>query len=221
MFKTLQRRLTQVGAVVGTGLLAVALANPAQAATGVTPDPAPAKATTAAVPYEAVGVDTARALSLAEIKSRGLTEYVDLDSYRSTKPVRSNGGGAAPTARNGFAAAPEAASGCWSHDFRSSGTDQLYGTGHADWCGNGTAITYATSTCSGDEASWIPTYKYLSCAVTPGFGVGFNVYDVAAKWDLCALFVPIWGNCTSHGRPTSHYRYGPNGEVWLMSQTPA
>ncbi|MFF4656466.1 hypothetical protein [Streptomyces sp. NPDC001381] len=213
------RLVAKAGTLISAALLSVSMAAPAaQAATGSDPDLKTAEATAVSWKNEAGGTETIRALTPAEVTARGLAKYVNLSRYEITKPHKS--AGAAPAVRtNSKEAAVAAAYGCWSHDTRSVGTDQLYGTGHTDWCGNGSAITYTSSSCSGYDAPWIPSYKYLSCTANPSYGVGFNVYDVRYNWDLCPLYVPLWDSCTTHSRPLTHLRFGAGGSYWVMSQS--
>ncbi|MGW0697907.1 hypothetical protein ACWD0A_00875 [Streptomyces sp. NPDC002867] len=222
MAKQHQRRVVKAGTLISAALLTASMAAPAaQAATGPDPDLQTAEAAAVSWKNAAGGTEMIRALPPAEVKARGLAEYVNLSRYEITKPHKSVSAlypsAAGANSKNGLAAA--AASGCWSHDTRSVGTDQLHGTGHTDWCGNGSAITYASSSCSGYDAPWIPTYKYLSCTASPSYGLGFNVYDVRYNWDLCPLYVPLWDSCTTHSRPLTHLRFGAGGSYWVISQS--
>ncbi|MFF7736591.1 hypothetical protein [Streptomyces sp. NPDC007984] len=222
MEQLFRRRTQRLGiglaAAVGAALVSVAVAGPASASESGTAGPTVAARSGSSEASHPSG--TVRPLTLAEVTSRGLTRFVDTENYHAAKPqLRTSGAESATRTEN--AAASASASGCWSHDFKSHTVDQLHGTGHVDWCGNGTGVTYASSSCSGYEAPWMPTYQYLSCATSPAYGVGYNVYDLRVNWDLCGIYVPLWGACTTHARPMSHYRYDANGGVHLIAQTGA
>jgi hypothetical protein len=83
-------------------------------------------------------------------------------------------------------------------------------------CGDGEGITYATSGCFGYSNPWIPSYAYLGCNNIPSYGVGFNAYNVETHFDLCPVWVPIWGTCVAHDYSWGSYRYYGNGDVYFV-----
>ncbi|MFE3662848.1 hypothetical protein ACFXOR_07725 [Streptomyces sp. NPDC059164] len=176
----------------------------------------------------------ARALSLAEVKARGLEKYVDVTKYTMRPPTLNES--ASDTTRSAGSDAPEPvkqskskpgdattlATGCWEHWF-GYGTSALWGRSEVSWCGDGTWVTYSGSFCYGDNNAY-PTYKYLGCSHATDFGSlpngqRWNVYDVWSKWDLCVIWVPVWGSCTTHDRPWAKYRYSGGGGIWRLGGT--
>ncbi len=165
---------------------------------------------------------SARALTAAEIKARGLDKYIDMSTQAVTTPtlVRSgaSGGKATPSGtanavqRTGAKASPMA-SGCWSYWFgygTFSGL-QLWGKTDVTWCGDGTWVTYSTSNCYG--YSNYPTYAYLGCSNYPNYGSGWNLYQVKTQWTLCPAWVPVWGSCAYTTYPWEQYQFLGSGAV--------
>lgn len=185
-----------------TVVAGLALAAPAQAA------PSPADA---AIEGGRVTV-SARALTASEIRAKGLDRYVDMSKVREITPRVEERPGAVTPARKSASRAGVTAVGCWTSWF-SYGTSQLYGRTDVNWCGDGTAVTYANSACSGYSSPWVPTYAYLSCVNYPNYGVGWNLYDVRTTYDLCPVYVPGWGSCVQHAYPWLQYQFLANGRV--------
>ncbi|MEU9649963.1 hypothetical protein AB0E00_13695 [Streptomyces sp. NPDC048110] len=131
----------------------------------------------------------ARALTLEEVKAKGLGRYVDAANYEEVAPERHDGNtlSAPPTPHKrpdtGSGAAPLATT-CWEFWF-GHGIDELYGKTDVTWCGDGGLnwVNYSAAVCWGDDADWALTYKYLGCELAEDFGHPkadeyWNVYDV-------------------------------------------
>jgi hypothetical protein len=204
--------------------LAVALAAPATAtdSNGTGQGTAISQAQWAA---QATAGSASRALTLDEIRARGLERFVDTAKIAAGEARQA----AAPTAsaapdptvkRADSKTAGTLASGCWNWWFR-YGTSHRYGQTDVTWRGDGTWVTYSTSTCWGYNSAY-PTYKYLGCTLSTAYGHPYpnehwNVYDVWTLWNLCVVWVPVWGSCATHDYPKLKYRFGGGGGVWPMS----
>ena len=159
---------------------------------------------------------SARALTAAEIRARGLDKYIDMSKQAVTTPAVASGGAAVGSTtavqRHSGTASP-LASGCWSTWFgygTFSGL-QLWGKTDVTWCGDGTWVTYSTSNCYGYTN--YPTYQYLGCSNYPNYGSGWNLYQVKTQWTLCYVWVPVWGSCVAADYPWEQYQYLGNGNI--------
>ncbi|WP_194894752.1 hypothetical protein [Catenulispora pinisilvae] len=183
-----------------------------------------APAAPAAPQMTVVATSSAHSLTLDEVKAMGLEKYVDTSHYK-TSPAPTGqitislpGATTAPAKavrRPASDGASPQASGCWSNHEYIKYTAALwphpYIEGYADvtWCGGGTWITYANSTCGGD-ANW-PSYQYESCNIHADYGAGWNVYNVDTHWDLCTDVLLTVGNCVIHKNPEMAYQYNGDG----------
>jgi hypothetical protein len=157
-----------------------------------------------------------RALTAAEARARGLDEHIDMSRYRVTAPaIADSAGGAqrtAPRREDGSRTAGTAATACWSHWY-SHGTNLLYGRTDVSWCGDGQWVRYATNRCWGYANPAVPTYRYLRCQTDPQYGVGWNVYEVWSRWELCPGWQPLTGQCWVHDDPRQEWQYQGDGGV--------
>jgi hypothetical protein len=164
----------------------------------------------------------ARALSVEEVRERGLDKYVDLSRYKATAPrlVRDGKGAALQTESRAAGDGTTQATGCWSAWFGSGvfeGVFTLYGRTDVNWCGDGTWVTHKSSGCSGVDGGY-PTYEYLGCDNREEYGVGWNVYEVWSQWHLCIAWVPTWPQaCASNQDPWQEYQFWGDGAFNLLA----
>ncbi|MEU3896281.1 hypothetical protein [Streptomyces sp. NPDC045251] len=170
--------------------------------------------------------NSARALSLKEVKAKKLAKYVDTDNYkmvapRIVPPTQRSAPPAPEERADSQSAVTPLASTCWEHWF-GHGVDKLIGRTDVTWCGDGGKkwVNYSAAYCWGDDS--LITYKYLGCQVAEDYGHPkadeyWNIYDVWSQWDLCTVWVPAWGSCVTHDRPQHKYRYGAAGGIWQLS----
>lgn len=168
------------------------------------------------------GTNEARALSLREVKERGLARYVDAERYTETTPkLFTDTSRASSPAEQREGRTSELATTCWEHWY-SYGTSALRGQTDVTWCGDGTWVRYSASGCWGEE-HW-PTYQYLGCTVIDDYGHPrpdeyWNIYNVWTQWDLCPAWVPVWAECSWHDRPWGKYQYQGDGDIVRLGGT--
>ncbi|WP_200258759.1 hypothetical protein [Streptomyces sp. HSG2] len=171
-----------------------------------------------------------RALSLEEVRNRGLGKYVDAGRYEAKEP-RVIDGATARTAAPEPQKAPEGtalplATTCWEASYWAGikdGVMTLYGTTDVTWCGDGGKqwVNYSANGCWGDD-KW-PTYRYQGCKTIDDYGHPkpdeyWNVYDVWSQYDLCPIWVTNFGGCFMTDRPQNKYRFGADGGIYLISR---
>lgn len=180
------------------------------------PAASPTPQSRAADPIEPKG----RALTAAEIRRKGLSQYVDLSNLRETPPRivdasrnRSTADVLAPVKRPSKSSNRTYASGCW-YLQTGYGAPNLGGTADHTWCGDGNRVTYTSASCTGGSSG--PTYRYEGCQTVESYGVNWNVWDVTDRWHFCTQYNPQTGACASRIHPWQKNRYSANGQVWLL-----
>jgi hypothetical protein len=163
----------------------------------------------------------ARALSIEEVRERGLDKYVDLSRYQATPPRLLSEGEMAELQAESSAAGDGTAqaTGCWAWWFGYGvfdGPFTLYGRTDVSWCGDGAWVTHTSSGCWGKDGGY-PTYEYLGCDNREEYGVGWNVFEVWSQWHLCSAWVPPWPGCVSNQDPWQEWQFGGGGGVAQIS----
>jgi hypothetical protein len=166
---------------------------------------APAPPPSADGPAPDATVVLVRALTSAEIQSRGLTQFLQAGATGQLAP----GTAAAATPKSAAAS-----SGCWTASVKQPGWLGMNGYGSEDWCGSGGWITYAARACWGSDG-WYPTYNYLGCSMSAFYGKGWNVADTQYNWDMCIAW---WGGgCAKHRHLWDRFRFTATGGTQLIS----
>ncbi|WP_329091404.1 hypothetical protein [Streptosporangium sp. NBC_01469] len=163
---------------------------------------------------------TVRALTAAEIREKGLDQYIDMSRQQETVPsvVDTSQGKFAsdllsPTKRPGNVSSADSATGCW-YLTTTYGAPALQGSAYHTWCGDGVLVTYTSATCTGSTS--LSTYIYEGCQNVQAYGVGWNVWDVTDRWRFCTAYDRLTGVCSARIYPWQKNRYGANGQLWLL-----
>jgi hypothetical protein len=179
------------------------------------PDTAPAPQPRAAEPPPKPKV---KALTAAEIRERGLDNYIDMSRQKENPPTLIDGSQAksaasapTPVQKNSKSSDESLASGCWSLETYDSAA--LAGIAHHTWCGDGARITHTSTSCAGSSA---PSYVYEGCTSGSNYGVGWNTWDVIEGWNFCTSYDSSTGACSTRTDPWQENRYGADGQVWLL-----
>ncbi|MEU4539585.1 hypothetical protein AB0G15_32495 [Streptosporangium sp. NPDC023825] len=163
---------------------------------------------------------TVRALTAAEIRGKGLDEYIDMSRQKETVPsiIDTSQGKftsdlVTPAKRTGTTGPADFATGCW-YLTTTYGYPALQGSAYHTWCGDGFQVTYTSAGCTGSTS--LPTYIYEGCQNIQAYGVGWNVWDVTDRWRFCTAYSRFTGVCSARMYPWQKNRYGANGQVWLL-----
>jgi len=154
----------------------------------------------------------ARALTADEVKARGLDAHVDLSHYTMKRPTVRDATTRAPRQADGTRSRGVTANTCWSH-WHSHGTNLLYGKTYVNWCGDGRWVRYTDNWCTGYANPAVPSYRFLRCSTHPQYGVGWNIYEVRSRWELCPGWQPLTGQCWVHDDPEQEWQYQGDGGV--------